>query len=124
MRFMNWGYRSELLLHTRYAQHSELESLEPIPLCGAEINARELTHTIFLNSSVQDAQLEKILKRSFVRILYIFHEPWQMSPAYLWRAGLMPTLKAWAAHSVTVPALRISDLVVLPSRYAMDVYCV
>jgi glycosyltransferase involved in cell wall biosynthesis len=45
-----------------------------------------------------------------------------MSLDYLRTEGLLGTLKAVMAHHVTVPALKLADTVILPSRYGLRVY--
>jgi hypothetical protein len=116
------GHEAEFLLDSAYRAFPELDDVAPVRNFGADGNAMTCKHAVFLNPSVKNEDLAKTFKRNGTKILYVFHEPWQMSFDYLWSEGLVATLKAIMAHHVTVPALRLADTVLLPSRYGLRKY--
>lgn len=116
------GHEPEFLLNSAYRTFPELDDVAPVKNVGADLNALAYRHAVFLNPSVENEDLAKTFKRNDARILYIFHEPWQMCFDYLWSEGFVATLKAIMAHHVTVPALRLADTVLLPSQYGLREY--
>ncbi len=116
------GHEVAFLLDPAYRRFSELEetaavfALDQIPL------PTSWTHAVFLNPSVENKKLAIRLRCEGAKILYVFHEPWQLSLRYVWGEGLLATCKAIAAHHVTVPSLKLADTVILASRYGLNEY--
>jgi glycosyltransferase involved in cell wall biosynthesis len=109
-------------LDSAYLAFPELDDFAPVRNVGADGNAIAYKDAVFLNASVANEDLAKTFKRDGTKILYVFHEPWQMSFDYLWSEGMVATLKATMAHRVTVPALRLADTVLLASGYGLREY--
>lgn len=116
------GHEVEFLLDPAYGRFRELEETAPI-LGLNQVPARaSWTHAIFLNPSVENRKLAIGLRSHGTKILYVFHEPWQLSLRYLWGEGFLATCKAVAAHRITIPSLELADTVILASQYGLDQY--
>ncbi len=116
------GYDPEFLLDPAYLDFQELAAVASPRKLSADALAVGWKYAIFLNPSQANKDLADTLKRKGTRILYVFHEPWQMSLDYLRTEGLQGTLKAVMAHHLTVPALKLADTVILPSQYGLREY--
>lgn len=116
------GHEPSFLLDPAYYRSSELEAAAPICELPATPEGGRWTHALFLNPAVENRDLAVRFRREGVKILYVFHEPWQISMDYLRNEGLAPTVRAVVAHHATVPVLRLADTVMLPSRYGLRIY--
>ncbi|PLV59334.1 glycosyltransferase [Thermotoga sp. KOL6] len=77
---------------------------------------------VFLaNVSMINHLICKKLKKKGTKIIYLYHEPWESFRAYL-KEGIKQTLKATVAHHFSVKTLKLSDLVIVPSNYALNLY--
>jgi len=115
------GYQAAFLLDPTYRRFAEVESAAPI--FGVEsAYGQQWTHAVFLNPAIQNRDIAAALKREGAKVLYIFHEPWDMSLGYLRSEGVASTMKAILAHRATIPVLKLADTVILASRYGMKVY--
>jgi glycosyltransferase involved in cell wall biosynthesis len=116
------GMKAVFLLDPAYGQFSELGNAAPILEFG---KARLDSHwdcAIFFNPSLKNLETARSLKKDGTRILYILHEPWQMSAGYVKDEGLRAAGMAIVAHRSTVPVLRAADQIILPSQYGLRVY--
>jgi glycosyltransferase involved in cell wall biosynthesis len=116
------GHDPEFLLDRGYRDFPELEVVACLREADADTLAVAWEYAVFLNPSPENGNLANALKRKGTKILYVYHEPWQMSFDFIWSQGLIGTLKLIMAHHVTVPALTLADTVILPSRNALRVY--
>jgi glycosyltransferase involved in cell wall biosynthesis len=115
------GHEAVFLLDPGYRRFAELERAAPI--FGIEsAHGQSWTHAVLLNPSVRNTDLAIALKRERTKILYVFHEPWQMSARYVRAEGVIPAMKALIAHRATVPVLKLADTVILASSYGLRVY--
>ncbi len=116
------GHDPEFLLNRSYRDFPELEVAANLREIGTDSLAITWNYAVFLNPSPENEKLANALKRKGTKILYVYHEPWQMSPGYIWSQGLIGTLRAIMAHHLTIPALKLADTVILPSRNALREY--
>jgi len=116
------GHEPEFLLDPTYRDFPELNLARSHYESVTNTPAGAWSYAIFLNPSLENEKLAITLKQQGAKISYLYHEPWQMSLHYLWSEGLVGTLKAIMAHHVTIPALKLADTVVVPSRYGLQKY--
>jgi glycosyltransferase involved in cell wall biosynthesis len=110
------------LLDPAYSRFSELGNAAPILEPGkARLNSR-WDCAIFFNPSLKNLETAKSLKKHGTRILYILHEPWQMSPSYVKDEGVRAAGMAILAHRSTLPVLRAADHIILQSQYGLQIY--
>lgn len=116
------GHEVEFLLDPAYRRFKELQETAPIFTLDQTQRSTSWTHAVFLNPSVENRKLAAVLRRQGTRILYVLHEPWQLSVRYLWGEGFLATCKAVVAHRLTIPCLKLADTVLLASRYGLNQY--
>jgi glycosyltransferase involved in cell wall biosynthesis len=116
------GFEVEFRLAPEYKQFPELAGLAAVAADPGALPPRPYTHAVFLNVSAQHQQFAVRLKNSGARILYLYHEPWRSIWAYLKTDGISSVFRGAAAHRVSLPLLRISDVVLTGSQYALDAY--
>jgi glycosyltransferase involved in cell wall biosynthesis len=115
------GHEPAFLLDPGYRRFTELELTAPV-FRAEDRRGQAWTHAILLNPSVHNRELAGALKRSGAKILYVFHEPWQVSIDHLRTEGPGGTVRAFLAHRATVPVLKLADTVLLASRRGLDIY--
>lgn len=121
--FRHLGYEVDYLLAPEYARFRELSAIAPIvPVNGNGLCANGHSQAVFLNPSIQNHSAAGLLKRSGARILYVYHEPWKYSLEYLIGEGPLRWARIALAHQASKLMLKVSDAVILPSRYAAGVY--
>jgi glycosyltransferase involved in cell wall biosynthesis len=76
---------------------------------------------LFVNVSTINHKYAQILKRKGSKVIYLYHEPWESFRQYL-KEGIKQALKATIAHFFSVRLLKNSDLVIVPSKYALNLY--
>jgi hypothetical protein len=116
------GYSPAFLLDPAYKAYSNLEEIGPCLDSLDSALAAHPSHAIFLNPAMANVQAARRLKKAGARILYLYHEPWQMSRQYLQGEGFGASCRATLAHRFTIPLLRIADQVIVPSQFALSVY--
>jgi glycosyltransferase involved in cell wall biosynthesis len=116
------GHEPEFLLDPAYRDFAELDLAASYSEFSAFTPVVAWKYALFLNPSMGNQRLANTLKRQGSKILYVYHEPWQMSLDYLRGEGVVGTVKAIMAHHVTIPALRLADTVMVPSRYGLREY--
>lgn len=117
-----FGDEAVFLLDRAYSRFSELKNTAPVLTLGESDLDAYFESAIIMNPSLKNLETVRRLKARGTRILYIFHEPWQLSLDYVRNEGLKATCLAALAHRFTVPVLRTVDHVLLPSEYALRVY--
>ena len=115
------GYEPGFVLDPAYRRFTELKDVAPL-FGFEEARPQSWTHVVLLNPSLKNTELADVLKQSGAKILYVFHEPWQMSLDYLMAEGLRGTVKWMLADRATIPMLKLADTVILGSRYGLSVY--
>jgi glycosyltransferase involved in cell wall biosynthesis len=75
----------------------------------------------FANVSQNNHIIGERLKAKGVKIIYLYHEPLDRVKNYL-KEGFKQTIKALGAHYLSVKLLKLSDLVIVPSNYALKLY--
>jgi len=115
------GHEASFLLDPEYRRFSELEITAPV-FGIPDRRGQSWSHALLLNPSVYNRELAGSLKRSGTKILYVFHEPWQMSLNHLRTEGFVDTVRAIIAHWATVPVLKLADTVILASQNGLNVY--
>lgn len=116
------GNEAVFLLDPAYRRFPGLESRAQIFELSRAPFVTRWTHALFLNPSIDNRKLAIALKQQGTKILYVYHEPWQMSLNYLRDEGLRATIKSALAHHFTIPVLRLADTILLGSRYGLSVY--
>jgi glycosyltransferase involved in cell wall biosynthesis len=116
------GHEPAFLLDPAYRRFTELEKTAPVFGVQDGRRGQSWTHAIILNPSVYNRELAGSLKGAGTKILYVFHEPWQISIDHLRTEGFGGTVRAFLAHRATVPVLKLADTVILASRHGLDVY--
>jgi glycosyltransferase involved in cell wall biosynthesis len=116
------GLEVEFLLDRAYGAFPELSAVAPATFDCARDTVGPFSHAVILNPSARNAALARRMKRGGAKILYLYHEPWNMSWDYLRREGIRSTAATIAAHRVTIPMLRRADTVILGSQYGLELY--
>ena len=116
------GLEAVFLLDPAYSRFSELGNAAPVLEYGKTHLDHHWDCAIFMNPSLRNLETARALKKHGTRVLYILHEPWQMSARYIKDEGLRAAGMAILAHRSTVPVLRAADHIILPSQYGLRVY--
>ncbi|OOC44216.1 glycosyltransferase [Thermosipho sp. 1074] len=77
---------------------------------------------LFHNVSVVNHVVSRKLKIKGSKIAYVYHEPWEGFYNRLKNEGKMRAIKSTLAHFFSVRMLRLSDIVIVPSNYALELY--
>lgn len=120
--FKELGIQTEFMVSPLYTQFAELAAASPVISYNGGALSKGWDIAIFINPSVYNYRVGFQLKLYGSKVLYLYHEPWQMSPAYIWHEGLVNSMRAAAAHRATVSVLRLADRVLLPSKAALEIY--
>lgn len=116
------GLEAGFMLDPGYSRFSELRNAAPVLESGRAYLSSDWDCAVFMNPALKNLETARELKKRGTRILYIFHEPWQMTLKYVKDEGLRATWKAMLAHRSTVPVLRSADHIILQSSYGLRVY--
>jgi len=73
------------------------------------------------NPSIDSPKVSKDLERRGLKILYVYHEPWESFQQCL-KEGLKQALKSFVAHYYSTKVLKCADIVIVPSNYALKLY--
>lgn len=115
------GYDVFLWLHKEYKRIIKDKDVE-FPIIWYPEEFIENTDIIlFINVSTTNHKVAQVLKRKGSKIIYLYHEPWESFRQYL-KEGLKQALKATAAHFFSSRVLKHSDIVIVPSNYALNLY--
>ena len=116
------GFESEFVVDLRYKRFPDLAAVAPVSVYTGTWQRGCFTHALFTNVSLQNRRLALQLKAWGVRILYLYHEPWKRSLDFLKGEGFKGWISATLAHHASKAMLKISDAVILGSRYGAEVY--
>lgn len=116
------GFEPAFLLDPAYKRFSELEPVAPILEACVPPRVPADARAIFFNPSLKNRSLAAALKHQGAQVIYIYHEPWQFSLAYLYGEGMLATLRAILAHRFTTPVLKLADEVIVESQYGLQQY--
>lgn len=124
-----------LLLHPDYKefcrQEVSLKGYNRIYYISSPSDTRNLMvdAVLFYNTSLLDYFVIRNLRRNSctLKAIYTYHEPWRGISSWLrdlrkGRVKPLAVIKAYVMHSVAVAALRASDVVLLPSETAKEIY--
>jgi len=76
---------------------------------------------LLYNPSVPNSKVSKDVERRGLKLLYVYHEPWESFYQYL-KEGLKQSLKASVAYLYSTKVLKNADMVIVPSNYALKIY--
>lgn len=116
------GIVTEFLVDPLYEGFEEVAAAGPLIAYRGAAISKTWDIAIFLNPSIDNYRVGIQLKTCGAKILYLYHEPWQLSLAYVRHEGLRGAARAMAAHRATVPVLRLADRILLPSKTALEIY--
>lgn len=77
---------------------------------------------LFCNVSTKNHTFALDFKKEGSKIIYLYHEPWEGFSQYLFKEGAKQAMKASIAHYFSSKLLPLCDLVIVPSKYAFDLY--
>lgn len=117
------GYETKLLLDYEYKNLIEKEF--DVEYINSKLKDRfdRLKADVLLiqNPSIKNHSLAKKFKEKGAKIVYIYHEPWDSWQEYL-KEGVKQTFKASVAHFFSTKLLSLSDSVIVPSTFALELY--
>jgi len=116
------GFTVEAVLDGAYREVTELAGMTRASTEERDLERTSFSHAIFFNVSFDNPALATRMKRAGARIIYIYHEPWEASFAFLRTDGLGIRIKAAIAHRVSRPMLKVADLVLVGSAYGLNAY--
>src|SRR5436189_4806499 len=100
------GFEVEFLLEAAYLRCPELASTRSVFCYSKNQTLDSYSHALFLNVSLQNKELASRLRNRGVKILYLYHEPWNPSLEYLRTEGVHGSVRAALAHRASVPMLK------------------
>lgn len=75
----------------------------------------------FCNVSLYNHLIAAKLKKQETKIVYLYHEPYDGLKNYI-KEGFKQALKTIIAHFISIKLIKLSDLVIIPSNYALKMY--
>ena len=130
----NNGHKVCLIIHEGYRRFCENEPLlrnsEIIYIASrTDLSNIVVDAALFYNISPMDVYAIKAMKHNNpkAKVLYTYHEPWYglnvwMKDIIEHRVKVIVPIKNIAIHFLAIRALRICDMVVLPSNTAKEIY--
>jgi len=118
--FRELGHDVFLFLSKDY---SKIIEKQEIPVLFFEEDARypEADLVFFQNVSTINHRVAAYYKKIGSKILHLYHEPFDSISEYL-KEGVKQAIKAVVAHHFSVKLLKLSDLVIVPSNFALKLY--
>ncbi|APT72100.1 glycosyl transferase family 1 [Thermosipho sp. 1063] len=116
------GYDVFLLLNENYKKIDEKNGFERIWYSKKNKITEKCDLVIFLNASTINHAVLRKLRTKGAKVIYLYHEPWDNFWVYLKTEGLKQVLRASISHYFSVKILRSSDLIIVPSKYALNIY--
>lgn len=117
--FQEIGGEVFFLLDKKYNDFQDIRELpnvffeiESLPKCDV---------AIFMNVGLNHHRIAKEIKKIGTKVLYLYHEPRDQIKNYL-KEGTKQTLKALIAHYLSTLTLKNTDVVIVPSDYALKLY--
>lgn len=117
--FSEMGNDTKLWLHEDYKKL--IKDYQFPVLWYPENICRNANIILFANVSTKNHIFARNFKKEGTRIIYLYHEPWDGFKQYL-KEGVKQTIKATVAHYFSIRLLQLSDLVIVPSKYAFELY--
>lgn len=117
--FREIGYDVFLWLHKEYKRI--IKDIEFPIIWYPEESIGDTDIILFVNVSTINHKYAQVLKRKGSKVIYLYHEPWESFRQYL-KEGIKQALKATIAHFYSIKLLKNSDLVIVPSKYALNLY--
>jgi len=113
---------SEIILWL-HQDYSKLFSNNQFSVSWYPMEYPENVETLFFlyNASTKNHLVAREYKFNGTKIIYVYHEPWAGFSEYL-KEGFKQTLKASIAHHFSTKTLKLADLVIVPSNYALRLY--
>lgn len=122
--FEQLGYNPHLYINERYKflLNEERESFNHIWFNSNHYDVEIKPDIIlFQNVGIENIKIAKFFKeKNKSKIIYIYHEPWD-GLNYL-KEGIKQFVKASGAHYYSKNMIKISDLILVPSSYALEKY--
>ena len=114
------GYKSVLYIHPRFKEYLP-EGIDF--LCYGEDKLLTPSLAIILFPSLNNLKLIRTLKVGGTKVIYVFHEPLADFSEYK-RSGfsIKALLKLWVVNRVSAWTVKKSDVIILPSRKALQYY--
>lgn len=116
------GHEPVCILDSSYEGFPELAKLSSIVDPTFDLASLNLTHAIFLNASAANPKAASAMKANGAKIFYVLHEPRQPALKFLWAEGPKIGVKGLIAHSISVPLIKLADIVLLASQFAVSAY--
>lgn len=117
--FEELGYSVTLWLHKDYEKIVQDNEFRMVWYPNAFPESADVI--FFANISTVNHKISRDFRKNGSKIIYLYHEPWESFGQYL-KEGLKQALKATAAHFFSIKTLKYSDLVIVPSNYAFNLY--
>lgn len=118
--FQKIGYQVCFYLDINYKKMIEEVKLDHVFYFGKD-SVPSCDVIFFANVSQFNYILADQLRKMKSKIIYLYHEPFDRVSHYL-KEGVKQTIKAIGAHYFSVKTLKSSDLVIVPSNYALELY--
>ena len=116
------GHEPEFLLDDRYKCFPEFLTVAPVFGIECIQSLGGWTHAIFMNSAAENEKIGKTLKSRGTKLIYILHEPWQITWNFIKSEGAWQSIKTMTAHRLATPVLEICDRVLLASQHGLEIY--
>lgn len=111
----------DIFLDTKYADYDR-QMLNDIAYSGPLEAGARIDVAIFQNPSTKNSAVAGRLKSQFgTKVIYHYHEPYHSLRAYA-HEGLVQAAKILAAHYYSKGMLKISDVIIVHSRFAQENY--
>jgi len=119
--FKEIGYEVTLWLHESYKKMMPEENFQV--MWYPDFFPKNIDMLFLYNPSIVNRVVCKKLKQSGAKIIYLYHEPRRSFEQYL-KEGLKraEALKVSAVHYYLAKVLKYTDLVIVPSNYALKLY--
>jgi glycosyltransferase involved in cell wall biosynthesis len=118
--FIELGYDVFLFLSKDYSKMIEGQEI-PVYFLEKGIHYPEADLILFQNVSTVNYKVAAYYKKLGTKVFYVYHEPFHSVSEYL-KEGIKQTIKAIVAHHFSVKLLKLSDLVIVPSNFALKLY--
>ena len=115
------GYNAKLLLHNDY--NCIIEDNLEVYYINAEknIDASDTGILFIYSPAIKNNKYANIFKESGAKIIYLYHEPWHSLREYL-KEGVVHAFKASGAHFFSTKLLKIANVFIVPSQFALHLY--
>ncbi|HZP03255.1 MAG TPA: glycosyltransferase family 4 protein [Terracidiphilus sp.] len=116
------GHEPVCILDGSYEKFPEIRELSSVINPRCDLGSLNLTHAIFLNASPVNRKAASAMKENGAKIFYVLHEPRQPVLKFLWAEGPRVGVKGLLAHCTSVPLIKLADVVLLASHFAISAY--